>query len=73
MEHYQRYEDYREHWLFQVMRKVALRRAGNLCERCRKKPATEVRHINYPSWGSFDTPGNLEAICHDCQSSASET
>lgn len=68
--HYQGYENYRQHWLFLAVRAAVMRRAGNVCEVCCRRAATEVHHINYPEWGTFDTPGNLKALCHECHCKA---
>lgn len=40
-------------------------RAGGRCVRCGAH-ATEVHHLRYPPWGTFDVPENLEPICHAC-------
>jgi hypothetical protein len=68
--HYQGYENYREHWLFRAVRSAVMRRAGNVCEQCGKRAATEVHHLKYPLWGTFDTPSNLKALCHECHCEA---
>lgn len=43
-----------------------MQRAGGICERCRRRPATEPHHLRYPKWGTFDVPENLIAVCHAC-------
>ena len=37
-----------------------------MCERCKQRPVTEVHHLRYPPWGTFDVVDNLQAICHEC-------
>lgn len=27
---------------------------------------TEVHHLQYPPWGTFDVIENLLAVCHEC-------
>jgi len=43
-----------------------LLRSKGLCEVCGKHPPTEVHHLRYPPWGTFDTEDNLLAVCHPC-------
>jgi len=43
-----------------------MRRANGRCERCHARPATEVHHLRYPPWGTFDLPTNLIALCRPC-------
>lgn len=58
--------DYLHHPVFKAVRTVAMNRHNGLCQECRAV-ATEVHHQSYPKpWGSFDTPGNLIPLCHDC-------
>lgn len=68
--HYVGYGEYRRHWLFRVLRQFVMRRSGGKCEVCYKREATEVHHQQYPAWGSFDTPANMKAICHECHCEA---
>lgn len=65
MRYFGGYENYLRHWLFRIVRQVAMRRSGGKCERC-GEVATEVHHNAYPTWGAFDTPGNIIAVCHAC-------
>jgi hypothetical protein len=37
-----------------------------MCERCHGRPPTEPHHLRYPSWGTFDVPENMIAVCHPC-------
>ena len=64
--HYQSYPAYRGQPLYRIARSVVLKRANGMCEKCEVAPATEVHHLRYPAWGTFDTPSNLVAICHPC-------
>jgi hypothetical protein len=59
------YDEYRQHPVYRAARAVAMRKANGRCRRC-GAPATEVHHLNYPSWGTFDVPSNLEPVCHAC-------
>lgn len=40
--------------------------AGWLCQRCGKARATQVHHLRYPPWGTFDVVENLQPICYRC-------
>ena len=66
MPHYIGYAAYREHWLFKAVRRHAFARADGVCEECESAPATECHHGMYPAWGAFDSPSNLQTICHEC-------
>jgi hypothetical protein len=68
MQRYSTYREYLAHPLFRIARSAALRRARGICEICGKAQATEVHHLQYPLWGTFDTPTNLQAACHSCHS-----
>jgi hypothetical protein len=37
-----------------------------LCQRCKTAKASEVHHLRYPPWGTFDTEANLLSVCHRC-------
>jgi hypothetical protein len=63
---YKTYPEYLRTPLFRIARAVAFRRANGRCEDCHRKPASEVHHLRYPLWNSFDTPSNLRAVCHEC-------
>lgn len=66
MRHFATYPDYLGHWVFKAVRAAAMRKAGNRCIHC-GATATEVHHTVYPKpWGTFDTPSNLQPICHEC-------
>lgn len=59
-------EDYLTHPIYRAIRAVAWKRTQGRCEQC-GQPATEVHHQRYPQpWGVFDTPGNLQPVCHAC-------
>ena len=49
-----------------AVRTDVIKRAGGICERCKRRKVTEVHHLRYPPWGTFDVPENLMAICHQC-------
>lgn len=66
MPNYRTYEEYLRHPLYRIARCVAMARANGLCEKCRGASASEVHHLKYPLWGTFDTPSNLLAVCHQC-------
>lgn len=51
---------------FKAIRARVIQRAHGQCERCHRNPVTEVHHLRYPPWGTFDVPENLIAICHAC-------
>lgn len=63
---YRTYAEYLAHPRFRAVRAVAMERAGGRCERCGLRPPSEVHHLRYPPWGTFDVPENLQAICHPC-------
>lgn len=63
---YATYAEYLRHPRFRAVRRQVIERAGGICERCRSRPVTEVHHVRYPPWGTFDVPENLIAICHPC-------
>jgi 5-methylcytosine-specific restriction endonuclease McrA len=66
MTHFNNYQEYLAHWVFRAIRDTALRTTRGRCAHC-GAPATEVHHLRYPKpWGAFDTPDNLQPICHDC-------
>jgi len=63
---YSNYQEYLRHPRFRAIRITVMMRAGGVCEDCKEKPASEVHHLRYPKWGTFDVPENLVAICHSC-------
>jgi hypothetical protein len=63
---YSTYAEYLRHPMYRIARAVAMRRAKGICEECGVAPATEANHLQYPVWGTFDTPSNLRAVCHAC-------
>jgi hypothetical protein len=65
MSEYATYREYLRHPRFRAVRHEAMDRAGWKCVRC-GAPATEVHHLRYPPWGTFDVVENLEPICHAC-------
>ena len=63
---YKTYGEYLRHPRFREIRMEAMIAANNTCLDCGKKPATEVHHIKYPPWGTFDVVENLIPLCHGC-------
>lgn len=63
---YKTYAEYLRHPKFLKIRNEVLKRDCFLCRDCNTKEATEVHHLRYPTWGTFDVPDNLVAICHKC-------
>ena len=62
---YPRYEEYLRHPVFRAARAVAMKAAQHRCVEC-AGPATEVHHLRYPPWGTFDVPSHLRPVCHPC-------
>jgi hypothetical protein len=62
---YRSYAEYLRHPRFRSIRAQAMSRADWRCNRC-GAPATEVHHLRYPPWGTFDVVENLEPLCHRC-------
>ena len=69
MAYFETYAEYRRTALYQAVRAVALARKGGMCARCGAK-ASEVHHAVYPPAQCWDTPDNLEPLCHACHSAA---
>jgi len=63
---YSTYQEYLSHPRFRQVRTAVMLRSKGRCERCHAKPPTEVHHLRYPPWGTFDTEDNLIALCHRC-------
>jgi three-Cys-motif partner protein len=63
---YNSYAEYLRLPEFRAVRAQVMRRAGGVCERCKKRPATEPHHLRYPAWGTLDVPENMIAVCHEC-------
>lgn len=63
---YRTYAEYLRHPRFRAIRALVMERARDTCERCGKRRASEVHHLRYPKWGTFDVPENMIAICHPC-------
>jgi hypothetical protein len=64
--YYSTYQEYLRHPVFLAARAVAMARANYRCSRCQTARATEVHHVRYPPWGTFDVPENLQPVCHAC-------
>lgn len=64
---YRTYEEYLNHPIYQGIRAQAIARSGGICERCKERPVTEVHHVKYPAWGTFEEDASgLLAVCHVC-------
>jgi hypothetical protein len=64
---YTTYQEYLQHPRYRAVRQQAINRSGGVCERCGVNVVTEVHHIEYPAWGTFEANAdNLQAVCHDC-------
>lgn len=64
---YRTYEEYLRHPQYLAVRSQAIQRAGGVCERCKERAVTEVHHVRYPPWGTFEKDASgLLAICHAC-------
>ena len=46
-------------------RKYVLKRANGICEKCQKRPATEVHHLTYARVCN-EWPTDLVALCKQC-------
>lgn len=66
---YATYAEYLRHPKFRAVRAEALARTSGRCEVC-GAPASEVHHLRYPPWGTFDVPENLQPLCHGCHEEA---
>lgn len=66
---YRSYAEYLRHPTYRAVRQIAWNRSAGRCEWC-NAPATEVHHLRYPKWGTFDVPENLVALCHACHCKA---
>lgn len=63
---YKTYREYLNHPEFKKIRAIVMDRSSGMCEKCGTAKATEVHHLKYPKWGTFDTPDNLISVCHQC-------
>lgn len=64
---YSTYWEYLRHPQFKAVRQLAIERSGGICERCGMRTVTEVHHVTYPAWGTFeDNADGLLAVCHQC-------
>jgi hypothetical protein len=57
---YRTYAEYLQHPRFRAVRLEAMRRAHWRCQRCGAR-ATEVHHLRYPPWGTFDVVRKSDA------------
>lgn len=67
---YRTYAEYLKHPTFLAVRAQVMQRAGGICEVCHTARATQVHHLKYPKWGTFDVPENMVAICYPCHCTA---
>lgn len=65
MSEYRTYAEYLRHPRYRFVRGIVMTLADWRCQRCGER-ATEVHHLRYPPWGTFDVPENLEPVCHQC-------
>jgi hypothetical protein len=63
---YSTYEEYLRHPTFREVRRAAMDSARWLCQRCKTARATQVHHLRYPPWGTFDVVENLLPVCYRC-------
>lgn len=64
---YNSYQEYLAHPLYRMVRQRAIDRSQGICERCKSRPVTEVHHLEYPPWGTFEKDASkLQAVCHEC-------
>jgi 5-methylcytosine-specific restriction endonuclease McrA len=61
----QQYHEYLQTDAWQERRRLVLRRAGGICEGCRKARAVEVHHLTYQHIG-HEFLWELVAICRAC-------
>jgi hypothetical protein len=63
---YRTYREYLRHPEFLRVKNLVMLRSRGKCEVCGVRPPTEPHHLRYPTWGTFDVPENLLAVCHEC-------
>jgi three-Cys-motif partner protein len=64
---YATYDEYLKHPQYLAIRQQAVERSGGICEQCGKGFVTEVHHVEYPKWGTFEENADyLLAVCHQC-------
>lgn len=64
---YSTYREYLAHPRYKAIRAIAIERSDNVCEYCSERSVTEVHHIEYPKWGTFEENADkLLALCHRC-------
>ena len=66
MQEYKTYAEYLKHPKFLTVRAEVLESAKGICQDCKSAIATQVHHLKYPKWGTFDVAENMIAICHKC-------
>lgn len=65
MANYLTYAEYLGTAIYRGVRKYVMHSHGHQCKHCGAR-ATEVHHVRYPFWGSWDAPSNMEPVCHAC-------
>lgn len=63
---YNTYAEYLRHPTFRAIRRKAMEAANWTCQKCHKARATQIHHLRYPKWGTFDVIENLLPVCHRC-------
>lgn len=64
---YATYAEYLAHPRYRAIRQQAIDRSGGTCEQCKERPVSEVHHVQYPAWGTFEkNADHLLAMCHPC-------
>lgn len=63
---YSSYAEYLRHPTFRAIRADAMKLAEWTCQRCHNAKATQVHHLRYPPWGTFDVVENLLPVCYPC-------
>lgn len=62
---YSSYQEYLNHPRFKAIREQVMEKHNWKCSRCGAR-ATQVHHLRYPKWGTFDKPENIMPVCHKC-------
>ena len=64
---YRTYSEYLQHPRYLTIRQIAIDRSNGSCELCERCIVTEVHHVEYPKWGTFEKNADkLLALCHQC-------
>lgn len=65
LEKREEYEEYIVSLKWLRKREEILKRDGNLCQRCKAYPATDVHHLTYANLGN-EPPEDLISVCRGC-------